>query len=165
MWDMDLSVFKNALSAILVALCGVVGCTSQPPLEAPRTLQIQQTWELKPGDELAGHRIIGGLGDISIALSGDKTLYAPLDGRLQPHSPDCVIFSSEELPIYLFRLCGVQNPHWGQIRSREKLGTANILNLAVLNRRADGKWAFVEPSKQIIEQMLQPPNTAFINTP
>ncbi|WP_199245288.1 hypothetical protein [[Phormidium] sp. ETS-05] len=74
---MDLSVFKNALSAVLVALCGVVGCTNGLPPEPPRTLQIQQTWELKPGDELAGHRIIGGLGDISIALSGDKTLYAP----------------------------------------------------------------------------------------
>ncbi|NER32574.1 MAG: hypothetical protein F6J93_00585 [Oscillatoria sp. SIO1A7] len=160
---MDLNVFSTAVTAVLVGLLAMFGCAPEPVLEKPRTVQLQQNWEAQPGDDLAGHRIVGGLGDIAIALKGNKTVYAPTDGRLQPNSPECAIFSSEELPIYLFRFCGLKNPQWGKRRAGEKLGQSDILSFAVLNRRPDGKWAFVEPSMSIIETILNPPKVAFAN--
>lgn len=166
MWGMDLNVFSTALTAVVVGLLAICGCASQPiaeVTETPRTVQLHQSWEVQPGDNVAGHLIAGGLGDIAIALKGGQNVYAPFNGRLQPHSPDCAIFSSEELPIYLFRFCGLTNPKWGQQRAGETLGKAEFLNVAVLNRRKDGKWAFVEPSKQILESILQPLQTAFAN--
>lgn len=153
MWDMDLNGF-SVVVALVVTLLTAIGCTPQPPAETPRTLQLQQSWELQPGDFVAGHSVTGGLGDIAIALQGNA-VYAPLDGRLQPHNSACVIFSSAELPIYLFRLCGLKNPKFGQRHTGEKLGVSDTLNLALLNRRPDAKWAFVEPSQQILERMLQ----------
>ena len=159
---MDLNVF-SAMTAVAFGLLAMFGCAPEPVVETPRTVQLQQNWEAQPGDDLAGHRIIGGLGDIAIALKGNKTVYAPVDGRLQPNYSGCAIFSSEELSIYLFRFCGLKNPHWGQRRAGEKLGKSDILNFAVLNRRPDGKWAFVEPSLSILETILNPPQAAFVN--
>ena len=156
MWDMDLNGFSTAIAAILLSVLAIAGCRPEPVTEAPRTLQIQQTWELQPGDAIAGYPVIGGLGDVSLNLNGDA-VYAPVDGRLQPYTPECAIFSSAEIPIYLFRLCGLKHPQYGQLKTGEKIGSADTLNFALLNRRSeDGKWAFVEPSKQILEQMLQP---------
>ncbi|NER39722.1 MAG: hypothetical protein F6J93_38285 [Oscillatoria sp. SIO1A7] len=156
---MDLNVFSTALTAVVVGFLAIGGCASQPKVkvtETPRTVQLHQSWEVQPGDDVAGHLIAGGLGDVAIALQGSQNLYAPVSGRLQPHSPGCAIFSSEELPIYLFRFCGLKDPKWGQRRAGEMLGKAEFLNVAVLNRRKDGKWAFVEPSKQILENILKP---------
>jgi hypothetical protein len=151
MWDMDSNVFRKALALVLL---GLVGCTQKPPTEAPREIKLYQNWELQPGDVVAGHEVLSGLGDLTIALQG-KTIYAPFDGRLQPHKPNCAIFSSEEVPVYLFRLCGVRSPNFGFRRAGEAIGTAKELQFAVLTRQPDGRWALVEPSKKIIEQMLQ----------
>ncbi len=154
MWDMDLNGIKAALS-VVVTLFAIAGCTPQPVVEQPLDVQLYQAWELQPGDVVASFPVSGGLGDISIALQGNK-IYAPYDGRLQPNKPGCAVFSSPDVPNYLLRLCGVKNPQFGQRRAGEAIGTADTLQFAILNKRPDGLWALVEPSKRILEQMLQP---------
>jgi hypothetical protein len=151
MWDMDSNVLRKGVALVLLA---IAGCTQKPPLEAPREIKLYQNWELQPGDMVAGREVLSGLGDLTIALKGNS-IYAPFDGRLQPHKPNCVIFSSEEVPVYLFRLCGLRSPNYGFRRAGEAIGSAQELQFAVLTRRSDGQWALVEPSKKIIEQMLQ----------
>jgi hypothetical protein len=154
MWDMDLNVLNTALTAVAMLLF-VTGCTPQPVTETPLDVPVYQSWELQPGDAIAGYTVTGGLGDLSIAMNGNA-IYAPYDGRLQPNKPGCVVFSSADVPNYLLRLCGVNKPQLGQRRAGEKIGTANDLQFAVLNKRPDGLWALVEPSKKILQQMLQP---------
>lgn len=153
MWDMDLSVLNAALAALVLLLTG--GCTPQLVAEAPIEVPLYQTWELQPGDAVAGYSVMGGLGDISIALNGN-TVYAPYDGRVQPNKLGCVIFSSTEVPNYLLRLCGVKHPNFGPRREGEAIGTADALQFALLTKRPDNRWALIEPSKKILEQMLQP---------
>lgn len=153
MWDMDLSVLNLLATGML--LLSVAGCTPQPVTEQPLDVQLFQSWELQAGDTVAGYRVKGGLGDLSIALDSNS-IYAPYTGRLQPNKPGCVMFSSADVPNYLLRLCGVKNPQFGIRNAGEAIGTAEILQFALLNKRADGKWALVEPSKQILQQMLQP---------
>ncbi len=154
MWDMDLSVFNAAL-AVVVAMLAIAGCTPQPTVEQPLDVPLYQTWELQRGDTVAGYPVTGGLGDLAIALKGN-TIYAPYEGRVQPHKPGCVVFSGSDVPNYLLRLCGVRNPQFGKRRAGEAIATATTLQFAVLNKRSDGLWAFVEPSKQLLQQMLQP---------
>lgn len=156
MWDMDSNVFSSALVlAVSVVMLAVVSC-NQASTEASRELQLSQKWELQPGDVVAGHQVLGSLGDVSIALKGGA-IHAPFDGRVQPHKPSCVIFSSEEVPTYLFRLCGLDKQNFGFRRGGEVIGTGHDLRFAVLTKQPDGRWALVEPSKKIIEQMLKPP--------
>lgn len=153
MWDMDLSVF-NAILAAILALLAIAGCSQRnPPPESPLNPQLYQSWELQPGDTVAGYSVTGGLGDLSIAVKGNA-VYAPYEGQLQPQKPGCVFFSSTDVPNYLLRLCGLRRPRYGPRRTGEILGTADTLQFAVLNKRPDGLWAFVEPSTQILEQML-----------
>jgi len=154
MWDMDSNVLKCALGA-LVMLLFVTGCTPEPVEEPPIDVQIYQNWELQPGDVVAGYPVRGGLGDLSIALQGN-TIYAPYEGRVQPYKKGCVVFSSADVPNYLLRLCGVKKPHFGPRRAGDAIATADALEFALLNKRPDGLWALVEPSKKILEQMLQP---------
>lgn len=153
MWDMDLSVINATLIAVMLLLM-TLGCTPEPAVEPPIDVKLYQTWELQPGNVVAGYSVLGGLGDISIALKGN-TVYAPYDGRVQPHKSGCVIFSSSDVPNYLLRLCGLKQPKFGLRRAGEAIGTAGALQFALLNKRPDGLWALVEPSKQILEQMLQ----------
>lgn len=154
MWDMDLNVLNTTLAALVMLLC-VTSCTPKPATEAPLDVKLYQNWELQPGDTVAGYWVMGGLGDLSIALKGNQ-VYAPYEGRLQPNKPGCVMFSSTDVPNYLLRLCGVKNPNLGRRKAGEALGTADALQFALLNKRSDGLWAMVEPSKQILQQMLQP---------
>ncbi|HBB34128.1 MAG TPA: hypothetical protein DDZ80_10465 [Cyanobacteria bacterium UBA8803] len=137
-------------------LLTLVSCTPQPTTESPIDIKLYQNWELQPGDIIAGHKVTGSLGDISIALKGGK-VYAPYEGRLQPHKPGCVMFSSSDVPNYLLRLCGLKTPNFGLRKAGEALGSSDNLEFAVLNKRPDSKWALVEPSKQLLEQMLQAP--------
>ena len=141
MWDMDLSGINAALTVFAVMLA-IAGCTPQSIVEQPLDVPLSQKWELQPGDAVAGYPVTGSLGDISIALNGNK-IYAPYDGRLQPNKPGCVVFSSTDVPNYLLRLCGVNKPQFGQRLAGEAIGTADTLQFAVLNKRPDGLWALV----------------------
>lgn len=131
--------------------------TLTPPPPDPRPLVIQQNWQLQPGKSIAGYAISGGIGDVSIELAG-ATIYAPFDGMIQPtHLPACVVFSSPQVPAYLLRLCGLQQPHLGDRRRGDPLGHGRILHLAALRKQPDGTWALVEPSTALIEKTLTPP--------
>ena len=106
-------------------------CSAPYPTEPPRTIQIQQAWQLQPGDTIGGHQVAAGLGDISIDLKGDSA-YAPFGGRVQPLKPDvknCVVFSSPEIPAYLFRLCGLQNLKLGEVEQGDVIGSGAYLAL------------------------------------
>jgi hypothetical protein len=144
---------------VVMALLG--GCTAtlnsalssalnpEPPLE----IQLYQRWELQPGDTLSGYTVLGGLGDITLALNG-KPIYAPFDGKTQWDARRCIIFSTPEVPAYLFRLCGLNQPKLGAIAQGDPLGTATILQFAALRKQANNQWAMVEPSKTILQRAL-----------
>lgn len=133
----------------------LTGCSQSS--EPARSLPIEQQWQLQPGDTIGGYPVVGGLGDISIELSGDS-VYAPTDGRVQPIESNsiCVVFDAPEIPAYLFRLCGIRNPKLGEVQQGEAIGKADDLQFAALRRQPNGKWAMVEPSRQILEQTLKP---------
>lgn len=133
------------------------GCTQEGSQTiSPRTFQIQQSWQFQPGTQIVGHEVIGGLGDISIALRGSK-VYAPFTGQVQPHQADCFIFSSPEVPAYILRLCGLQNPKLGAVQAGEAIASSQLLSFAVLRKQPDGTWALVEPSISLLEQVLKVP--------
>jgi hypothetical protein len=128
-------------------------CRVPPPPAKPLALKLHQTWELQPGDQLHGYAVLGGLGDISIALRG-QSVYAPFDGKTEQDTRQCLVFSSPEVPAYLFRLCGVQGQKLGAIARGESMGTADILQFAALRKQPNNTWAMVEPSKSILERTL-----------
>jgi len=153
--DTALTSTRNSIALILMsALVALLmgGCTSVAKTEATLDLQLLQRWELQPGDTLSGYSVLGGLGDISIALNG-QAVYAPFDGKTQWDTRQCIIFSTPDVPAYLFRLCGLKEPKLGAIAQGEPIGTAAILQFATLRKQAD-KWAMVEPSKTILQRTL-----------
>ena len=135
----------------LLLLAG--GCAQQPSVP-PRAIQLHQKWALQPGAEVAGFRISGGLGDISIELEG-KSVRAPFDGKVQPNRADCVVFSSSEVPAYLFRLCGLKRPQLGDLRAGDVIGSGKALQFAALRRQPDGSWAIVEPAVDLLERTVR----------
>ncbi|MBF2050992.1 MAG: hypothetical protein EDM05_62535 [Leptolyngbya sp. IPPAS B-1204] len=150
---------RGRRAAIVLAAsvsCASVSCSTGPVVtESPRTIQIQQTWQLQPGDSVGNYQIAAGLGDISIELDGGK-VYAPFDGRVQPNVRDCVLFSSPDVPAYLFRLCGLQRPRLGQVKQGTAIGSGQYLHFATLRKLPEGTWTIVEPSESILEQLLNP---------
>lgn len=141
---------------ILIALLVCTGCSPSRSTEPTRTIKIQQSWQMQIGDTIGNHRIAAGLGDISIELNGDSA-YAPFAGRLQPNIAGCVLFSSPEVPAYLFRLCGLNQPRLGEIRPGEAIGAGSYLHFATLRKQPDGTWTMVEPAKDVLERILQKP--------
>ncbi|NJL88087.1 MAG: hypothetical protein HC886_22345 [Leptolyngbyaceae cyanobacterium SM1_1_3] len=122
----------------------------------PRSVPVQQTWELQLGDRIAGYFVSASLGDISIELDGAK-VYAPFPGDVEPTDIEyCVVFSSAEVPAYLFRLCGLRRPKLGSVSQGEAIGSGRYLHFATLRRQPDGTWAIVEPSSSVLERILQP---------
>jgi len=125
--------------------------TAQQVIKPP---ELHQKWELQAGDRIAGYEVISGLGELSLELQG-KAVYAPVRGKTSIDARNCVYFESPEIPNYQFRLCGLHNPHIGPLRQGEEIGTANQLRFAALRQHPSGKWAIVEPSKQILEKILK----------
>lgn len=121
-----------------------------PPLTQ---MQVDQAWQLQPGDRLGNYSISSGLGDIVIELGG-ASLYAPMAGELHRTGPDCGLFLSPELPAYRLRLCGLQRLHWGQRSPGEALGRGQRVALALLRRQPQGSWVMVEPATQLLELFL-----------
>lgn len=153
----DMTLFSSTRLLSLggiAALLLLTGCSSSKV--EPRVLQIQQKWQLQPGDQVVGHRVMGGLGDVSIELDGGK-VRAPFDGKIEPYEHECVIFSSPQIPAYLMRMCGVNRPKLGDIKQGEAIGSADALVFAALRRLPDGKWALVEPSLSILERTVRQP--------
>lgn len=132
------------------------GCGGAPP-PAPRQVRVQQTWELQPGATVAGFRVAASLGDISLDLSG-APVRAPFSGEVElaALAPDCILFSSPEVPAYLFRYCGLRRSRLGSLQAGQTFGSAQVLHFATLRRQPDGTWAIVEPSSHILERSLRP---------
>lgn len=121
-----------------------------------RNLNVQQDWELKPGDTIGPHLVTGSLGDVSLDLGG-APLYAPFSGDIEAAvEPHCVIYSTAEVPAYLFRFCGLKRPRYGPIRAGQTIGSGPYLQFATLRRQPDGTWIIVEPSTGVLERAINP---------
>jgi hypothetical protein len=138
---------------VAIAVAALVGCSASTNPEDKISLKLYQTWQLQPGDTINGNPVVAGLGDISIALNG-KSVYAPFNGRAQQDQRSCLVFSSPDVPAYLFRLCGVGNLQLGARNQGDSLGNASTLHFATLRKQPDGTWAIVEPSKPVIQRIL-----------
>ncbi|MBW4520437.1 MAG: M23 family metallopeptidase [Scytolyngbya sp. HA4215-MV1] len=138
---------------VVVLLTGCSSQASNPPIV---DIQLYQQWQLQPGDTIAGRSVTGGLGDISIELDGNA-VYAPFDGKVDPTKANCVLFSSPDVPGYLFRFCGLTAPKLGDVLQGDPIGTGNHLEFAALRKQSDGRWAMVEPAKSILERTLRKP--------
>lgn len=141
----------------MIGMLSSTACSNQPEIVQSRPLRIQQQWQLQPGSTVAGRQISGGLGDISVELEG-STVHAPFEGKAQPYGPDCLIYSTPEVPAYLFRLCGLEHIYSGDVRQGEALGKGQLLQFAALRKQPDGQWAMVEPSSAMLERILTRPN-------
>lgn len=137
------------LSSLTLGFMG--GCVNSTP--APRVLNFHQSWSLPIGTEIAGYQVSSSLGDISLNLDGDA-VRMPFNGTVEPTEMDCVLVSSNDVPAYLFRLCGLSRTEFGPRQQGQAIGRANHLIFAMLRREPDGTWAMVEPSAQFIEQLL-----------
>lgn len=119
-----------------------------------RVINIQQQWELEPGDLIADQLVVGSLGDISIQLKR-QPLRAPFLGKVEPSTIDqCVIYSTPEVPAYLFRFCGLKRPKFGTIKAGQTIGGGSHIQFATLRRQPDGTWIIVEPSTGILERAI-----------
>jgi hypothetical protein len=140
----------------ILLLLLISGCTaSQPPNRTISEPKLYQSWQLKLGDQVAGSTVIGGLGDISIALNG-KSVYAPSTGDAYLGQQGCVYFAGTDTPAYLFRLCGLKSPKLGALKAGDVIATGDILQFATLLKQSDGTWALVEPDKSLLERTLKP---------
>ncbi|WP_416674570.1 hypothetical protein [Egbenema bharatensis] len=126
----------------------------QSTTEPMRTIQIQQAWQLQPGEQIGRHRIVAGLGEVSIQVNG-RSVYAPFDGQIETTVENCLLFSSPDVPAYLFRLCGLRNPAIGTVVEGQTIGSADYLHFAALRRQPDGTWTMVEPARTLLERLLQ----------
>ena len=145
----------TSLASLLLSLLPL-GCARTPNSEATLDIKLYQSWELQPGDTIGDRQVLGGLGDISIALKGNQ-VYAPFDGRTQFDKHHCLIFSSADVPAYLFRLCGLDNPQLGEVNQGDAIGKGELLEFAALRKQPNGTWAIVEPAKAILERTLKKP--------
>ncbi|MEL6223116.1 MAG: hypothetical protein AAFR31_10805 [Cyanobacteria bacterium J06627_8] len=155
------SVFSNerirrALIGMSTLVVCLAGCSQPSEMIAPRTLEIQQQWDLQPGSLVGGRRISGGLGDISVDLGGGN-IHAPFDGKVQPHEHQCLIYSTPEVPAYVFRFCDLDKVALGDVREGDVIGKGNIMQFAALRKQPSGQWAMVEPSTSMLERILARP--------
>ncbi len=144
-----------AIPLLLALLLGYGTYRKLQPTHFTR-VEIEQAWELEPGDRLGHYRISSGLGDVVIELGG-APLYMPMAGEVHPINPDCSLFSSAELPAYRLRLCGLTRAKSGPLSQGAVLGRGDRVALALLRRQPQGTWAMVEPATSILEQFLTPP--------
>ncbi len=131
----------------------ISSCQAQkiPP---QRVINIQQEWELETGDFVADHLVVGGLGDISIQLK-HQPLRAPFLGKVEPSTVEqCIIYSTPEVPAYLFRFCGLNRPRFGSVNAGQTIGVGQHVQFATLRRQPDGTWIIVEPSTGILERAI-----------
>ena len=147
----SIDLTRMVMPAGIVVLT-LTACQTAPQIIKPP--ELHQKWELQAGDRIAGYEVISGLGELLLELQG-KAVYAPVRGKTSIDARNCVYFESAEIPNYQFRLCGLHNPHIGPLRQDEEIGTANQLRFAALRQHPSGKWAIVEPSKQILEKILK----------
>ncbi|MEM9119640.1 MAG: hypothetical protein AAGD09_17415 [Cyanobacteria bacterium P01_F01_bin.56] len=125
-------------------------------IAAPRSVAIDQAWELTLGNMVEGFRVVAGLGDVTLQVRGARVL-APFDGEVQlsADGPDCIFFTAPEVPAYLFRFCGLTKPRAGEVSVGDSMGRAQYLHFTTMRRQPEGTWAIVEPSTHVLERSLQ----------
>ncbi|MDA0265988.1 MAG: hypothetical protein O3A14_03285 [Cyanobacteria bacterium] len=145
----------KGLGLISLGLGAAIALTAcQPAPNVPhRNIALHQEWLLQPGSQVSGYRVVGGLGDISIELGG-RSAHAPFPGQVEPTDTDCIAFTSQEVPGYLFRLCGLRRPRLGPVEAGEVIGKGEILQFAAMRREPDGTWAMVEPAMDVLERTV-----------
>lgn len=151
-WQRLSRAFSNL--SLLLGTLWLSSCSAHSVPEI-RTIRLQQQWSLNPGDEIEGNPIAGSLGDISLYLK-QGYLKAPFDGEIFPSEiEDCALYSTPEVPAYLFRLCGLKKIAYGDIKAGKRLGKGEFLSFATLRRQPDGTWIMVEPARGVLEQALK----------
>ncbi|MEM6449220.1 MAG: hypothetical protein AAF703_02795 [Cyanobacteria bacterium P01_D01_bin.105] len=136
------------LSALLLQSCGAKATP------APKSITLQQQWTLSPGDTVAGSIVAGSLGDVSLHLK-NANIQAPFDGNLSPsESENCALYSTPEIPAYLFRLCGLKRFNFGSVKAGKVIGNGHYMSFATLRRQPDGTWIIVEPARGILEKIV-----------
>ena len=150
------SLFQRAKAAvILLSMAVLSSCAAVSSEPTIQELPLYQNWELQPGSEIGGYKVTGGLGDISIALNGES-VYAPSTGDAYLDKRGCVYFAGADTPAYLFRFCGLKSPKLGQLQAGQAIAKADTLQFAALLKQSNGKWALVEPDKNLLERTLKP---------
>ncbi|MEM6837452.1 MAG: hypothetical protein AAF609_11395 [Cyanobacteria bacterium P01_C01_bin.120] len=137
-------------------LAPMLSSCREEAIAAPRSVAVDQSWQLSLGNRVEGFRVVAGLGDVTMHLSGAQ-VRAPFSGQveLSADGPDCIFFSSPEVPAYLFRFCGVSRPQAGNVEAGDFLGRAQYLHFATMRRQPEGTWSIVEPSTNVLERSLQ----------
>lgn len=152
----SLTKIKRLLRRRLLLLSGVflLSSCSAKSVPQPRAITLQQQWTLNPGDEIAGTPVTGSLGDVSLYLDG-KGIYAPFEGEVEAsEQASCILYSTPEIPAYLFRLCGLDQVNYGSLKARQPIGKGKHISFATLRRQPDGTWVIVEPAKDVLEKSL-----------
>jgi hypothetical protein len=136
-------------------------------------VKVQQSWGLQIGDAIGTATVVGSLGDVSLSHRG--RVFAPVDGwvegdfvtivgdELLPSEPDCVLFSSPQLPSYLMKACGLVQRYLGAVEAGQPIGrTGGALHVSLLSRRrdqaansdAEAEWVYVSPSPEFLAQAI-----------
>lgn len=150
-WGTSSGFVKAGLFFLLISM---TSCRSQQASNTISEPKLYQSWQLKQGDQIEGTTVIGGLGDISIALNG-KSVHAPSAGKAYVDKRGCVYFEGADTPAYLFRLCGLKSPKLGVLKAGETIGTGDTLQFAALLKQSNDTWALVEPDKSLLKRTLQ----------
>ena len=151
----DIQLQWRQLVSVLACLSTVwlSSCAAQSVPEA-RAITLQQQWAFNPGDDVSGNQVTGSLGDVSLSLNEGR-IQAPFDGELTPSEIDqCALYSTPEIPAYLFRLCGLRRFDYGQRKAGQTLGKGEYLSFATLRKQPDGTWIIVEPARGVLEKVL-----------
>lgn len=151
-----MSIIQQWIAGLMIGSLTACQLTNTQPSSPakPMSIQLYQKWELQRGDRINDQTVVSALGDLAIDMAG-KSIYAPMSGETKLERTGCVLFSGTELPAYLFRFCGINTPKLGALRKGQLIGTANLLVFATFLKQNNGTWAFVEPSKTMVEQILK----------
>ena len=91
---------------------------------------------------------------VSLHLKKPK-VQAPFDGELSPsESEQCGLYSTPDIPAYLFRLCGLNSFRFGSVNAGQVMGKGKYLSFATLRKQPDGTWIIVEPASSVLEKIL-----------
>lgn len=143
----------RSIICLLLSALALQGCGAKAT-PAVKSITLQQQWALNPGDTISGSVVAGSLGDISLHLKNTK-IQAPFDGELTPsESENCALYSTPEIPAYLFRLCGLKSFKFGEVQAGKVIGKGDYLSFATLRRQPDGTWIIVEPARAVLEKVL-----------
>lgn len=147
----------------------IEGDSSKQHQPQRKQIEVKKVGDIESGEVIAGQRVIGGLGDISLKFNG--SVKAPVTGvvdsefvlvtedNLIDSTRDCIIFSSAQMPAYLLKICGLTGRNLGAVDRGSPIGeTGGKLHISLLSfRQVDNqtkKWIYVSPSKTLIEKLV-----------